>query len=153
MSECKKVAAKHASFKEKPEAERLPNMGPESLYRTIKEIETPRSGVTSAERRVVFTLLYRHIKEDNDRARRFAKKLEGHRKLMRYERRAVNQIRKAAQIKKITKRTQGPGTCRGGDKRFYRGLGAFAISCTTIKTTNAIPCNYFPRINHCSLQS
>ena len=59
-----------------------------------------RSGVTSAERRAVFTLLYRQIKEDNDRARRFAKKLEGHRKHVRYEQRAVNQIRKAARIKK-----------------------------------------------------
>ena len=94
------IDAKHASFKEKPEAERLPNMSPEALYRTIKEMETPRSGVTSAERRAVFTLLYRQIKEDNERALRFAKKLEGHRKLMRYEQRAVNQIRKAARIKK-----------------------------------------------------
>ncbi|MDB2654344.1 hypothetical protein N9Y68_05420 [Luminiphilus sp.] len=94
------IDAKHASFKEKPEAERLPNMSPEALYRTIKEMETPRSGVTSAERRAVFTLLYRQIKEDNERALRFARKLEGHRKLMRYEQRAVNQIRKATRIKK-----------------------------------------------------
>ena len=94
------IDAKHASFKEKPEAERLPNMSPEALYRTIKVMETPRSGVTSAERRAVFALLYRQIKEDNDRARRFAKKLEGHRKLMRYEQRAVNQISKAVRIKK-----------------------------------------------------
>ena len=94
------IDAKHASFKETPEAERLPNMRPEALYRTIKEIETPRSSVTSAERRAVFTLLYRQIKEDNDRARRFAKRLEVHRKLIRYEQRAVNQIRKAARVKK-----------------------------------------------------
>ena len=94
------IDAKHVSFKEKPEAERMPNMSPEALYRTIKEIETPRTGVTSDERRAVFTLLYRQIKEDNDRARRFAKKLEGHRKLVRYEQRAVNQIRRAARIKK-----------------------------------------------------
>ena len=94
------IDAKHAFFREKPEAERMPNMSPEALYRAIKEIETPRSGVTSAERRAVFTLLYRQIKEDNDRARRFTKKLEGHRKLMRYEQRAVNQIRKAVCLKK-----------------------------------------------------
>ena len=101
LAACRDVIdAKHASFKEKPEAERLPNMSPEALYRTIKEMETPRSGVTSAERRAVFTLLYRQIKEDNERALRFAKKLAGHRKLMRYEQRAVNQIRKAARIKK-----------------------------------------------------
>ena len=94
------IDAKYASFKETPEAERLPNMCPEALYRTIKEMETPRSGVASAERRAVFTLLYRQIKEDNDRERRFAKKLEGHRRLMRYEQRAVNQIRKAALVNK-----------------------------------------------------
>ena len=101
LAACRDVIdAKHASLKEKPEAERLPNMSPEALNRTIKEMETPRSGVASAERRAVFTLLYRQIKEDNERALRFAKKLEGHRKLMRYEQRAVNQIRKTARIKK-----------------------------------------------------
>jgi hypothetical protein len=94
------IDAKHASFKEKPESERLLNMSPEAFYRAIKEMETPRSGVASAERRAVLTLLYRQIKEDNDRVRRFTKKLEGHRKLMRYDQRAVNQIRKAARVKK-----------------------------------------------------
>ena len=53
------IDAKHASFKEKPEAERLPSMSPEALYQAIKEMETPRSGVTSAERRALFALLYR----------------------------------------------------------------------------------------------
>lgn len=94
------INAKHASFKEKPDAERLASMSPEALYLTIKEMKTPGSGLTSAERRAVFTLLYRQIREDNDRARRFAKKLDGHSKLMRYEQRAVSQIRKAARIKK-----------------------------------------------------
>ena len=57
------IDAKHASFKEEPEAERSLNMSPEVLYRTIKEMDTPRSGVTSAERLAVFTLLYRQIKK------------------------------------------------------------------------------------------
>jgi ribosomal protein S12 methylthiotransferase accessory factor YcaO len=52
------IDAKHASFKEKPEAERLSNMSAEALFETIKEIETPGSGVTAAERRAVFTPLY-----------------------------------------------------------------------------------------------
>ena len=94
------IDAKLAFFEEKPEAERLPNMSPEALYQTIKELEAPRSGVTSAERRAVFMLLYRQIKVDNDRARRFAKKFDGHQKLIRYEQRAANQIRKAAKVKK-----------------------------------------------------
>ncbi len=81
-------------------AERLPNMSPEALYRTVKEMETPRSGVTCAERRDMSTNSFRRIKGENDRARRFEKKLEDHRKLVRYEQRAINQIRKAARIKK-----------------------------------------------------
>lgn len=64
-----RVDVKHASFKEEPETEHLPNISPEALSQTIKEMETPRSGVISAERHAVFALLYRHITEDNDRAR------------------------------------------------------------------------------------
>ena len=78
-------------------------MSLEALYRTFGEVETPRSDVTSAERWVVFSLLYRQIKEDNERIRWLAKKLEGNRKLMRYGQSAVNQIRKSAHIKKTAK--------------------------------------------------
>lgn len=94
------IDAKYGCFKAKPQTERLSNIIPEALYRTIKEMTTPRPDVTSAERRAVFRLLCRQLKEENERARRFAKKLEGHKKLKRYEQRAVNQIRKAARIKK-----------------------------------------------------
>ena len=94
------IDAKHASYKETPEAEPLPDMMPEALYRVIKEMETPGSGVTSAERRKVIKVMYHQIKEDNEWGRRLAQKLDAHRKLMRYEQRAVNQLRKAARIKK-----------------------------------------------------
>ena len=94
------IDAKHASYKEKPEAERLPDMTPDALYSVIKEMETPGAGVTSAERRKVIKVMYQQIKEDNEWGRRLAKKLDAHRKLMRYEQRAVNQLRKAARIKK-----------------------------------------------------
>ena len=94
------IEAKHASYKEKPEAERLPDMTPEALYRVIKEMETPGSGVTSAERRKVVKAMYQQIQKDNRWALRLAKKLDAHRKLMRYEQRAVNQLRKAVRIKK-----------------------------------------------------
>jgi hypothetical protein len=42
------IDAKQTSFQEKPEGKRLPNMNPEALYRTIKEMEAPRFRVTSA---------------------------------------------------------------------------------------------------------
>ncbi len=94
------IDAKHASYKEKPAAERLPNMTPEALYSVIKEMETPGSDVTSSERRKVIKTMYQQIKEDNEWGRRLAKRLDAHRKLVRYEQRAVNQLRKAARIKK-----------------------------------------------------
>ena len=94
------IDAKHASYKEKPEVERLPDMTPEALYRVIKEMETPGSGVTSAERRKVIKVMYQQIKEDNEWGRRLAKRLDAHRKLMRYDQRAVNQLRKADRIRK-----------------------------------------------------
>ena len=52
------IDAKHTSFKERPEAECFPNMSPQALCRTIKEMETQRSGVASAELRAVSTFLY-----------------------------------------------------------------------------------------------
>ena len=94
------IDAKHASYNEKLEAERLPDMTTEALLRTIKNMETPGSGVTSVERRKVIWDMYQQIQEDNRWALRLAKKLDVHRKLMRYEQRAVNQLRKAARIKK-----------------------------------------------------
>ena len=92
-------------------------------------METPRSGITSAERLAVFTLLYRQVKEDNDRARRFAKKLEGHRKLMRYEQRAVKQIRKAARIKKSQNEPQGLDRVWVAIKGFIVSQDVLGIGC------------------------
>ena len=94
------IDAKHASYKEKPEAERLPDMTPEALFSVIKEMEAPGSGVTSDERRKVIKVMYQQIQEDNRWALRLAKKLDAHRKLIRYEQHAVNQLRKAARMKK-----------------------------------------------------
>lgn len=78
------IDAKHASFKKKPEAELLQNMSREAHYQATKAMETLRSDVASAERRAVFTLLHRQMKEKTDRAKGSAKKLEGLRELTRY---------------------------------------------------------------------
>ena len=58
------------------------------------------------------------------RASRCLEKLEGHKKLMRYERSSVNQIRKAARIKKHNKTNPKSLSWHfvwlSHDKRFYR---------------------------------
>ena len=68
------IDAKHSSYKEKPEAERLPDMTPEALYSVIKEMETPGSGVIPAERRKIVKVMYQQIQKDNRWALRLAKK-------------------------------------------------------------------------------
>ena len=50
--------------------------------------------------RWVGNLMFIHGQQDQDPVSRLGVKIEEHRKLMRYEQRAVNQIRKAARIKK-----------------------------------------------------
>ena len=50
--------------------------------------------------RWVGNLMFRQGQQDHDPVSRFGVKIEEYRKLMRYEQRAVNQIRKAARIKK-----------------------------------------------------
>ena len=53
-----------------------------------------------ADIREVGSLMFRQGQQDHDPVTRLGAKIEEHRKFMRYEQRAVNQIRKAAQIKK-----------------------------------------------------
>jgi hypothetical protein len=50
--------------------------------------------------RWVGNLMFKQGQQDHDPVFRLGLKIEEHRKLMRYEQRAVNQIRKAARIKK-----------------------------------------------------
>ena len=53
-----------------------------------------------ADIREVGNLMFRQGQQDHDPAFQLGVKIQEHRKLMRYEQRAVNQIRKAASIKK-----------------------------------------------------
>ena len=45
-------------------------------------------------------LLYREVEKDNDPVQRLMLKIEAHRKLMRYEQRATNRLRRAAKGQK-----------------------------------------------------
>ena len=94
------IDAKHASYKEKPQAEHFPDMTPEALCEVINAMDPFGADVTSTERRKVIKTMYQQIKEDNEWGRRLAKKPDAHQKLMRYEQRAVNQLRKIVRIKK-----------------------------------------------------
>jgi hypothetical protein len=56
--------------------------------------------MAEADIRWVGNLMFRQGQQDHDPLSLLGVKIEEHQKLMRYEQRAVNQIRKAARIKK-----------------------------------------------------
>ena len=65
-----------------------------------REIKDPLSTVTSAERCEVVAMLLKQVHKDNNLAGLLFEKFESHRKLMRYEQRVVDQLRKKSHIKK-----------------------------------------------------
>ena len=92
--------AKHSAYKDRLNDKRLGNMTPEAAAEFVREMEGFQSTVTKSERRTVIGLLYRQVQKDNDLSGLLFEKFEAHRKLMRYEQRAFNQLRKKSQVKK-----------------------------------------------------
>jgi hypothetical protein len=58
------------------------------------------SSPTITQRARVAALLFRQVQKDNDLSGLLFEKFDSHRNLMRYERRAFNQLRKKSLIKK-----------------------------------------------------
>jgi len=81
-------------------------MTPEAVASFVREMEDPLSRVTPIERASVVALLFKQVQKDNDLSGLLFEKFDSHRKLMRYEQRAFNQLRKKSQDKKVTKRSQ-----------------------------------------------
>ena len=71
-----------------------------ALREYVQEMAKPGSGVTKNEMRRITILLYYQVLKDTDTAGLLYEKFEVHRKLMRYEQRAFNQLRKMIQVKK-----------------------------------------------------
>lgn len=94
------IEAKHDAYTDRLNDERLANMTPEAAAEFVQEMEGFQSTVTKYERRAVIGLMYGGAQKDNDLAWLLFEKFEAHRKLMRYEQRAFNQLRKKSQLKK-----------------------------------------------------
>ena len=94
------IAAKHAAYTDRLNEDRLGNMSIEVVGEFVLELDQPGSGVTQAERSAIAALLAKQVGKDNNLAGLLYEKFEAHRKLMRYEQRAFNQLRKLSQIKK-----------------------------------------------------
>lgn len=99
--------AKHKAYAEKPENTRMPHLSRELIDETIVGMIAPNERLSVRDRRYLVNMLCEEVEKDNDPVQRLMLKIESHRKMMRYEQRAVNRLRGAARIKKLTKRTQG----------------------------------------------
>jgi hypothetical protein len=94
------IEAKHRAYQEKPELEKVEALTRHEWIHSIRETQIPESQMEEADIRWVGSLMFRQGQQNHDPISQLVVKIEEHRKLMRYEQRAVNQIRKAARIKK-----------------------------------------------------
>ena len=90
------ILAKHAAYADKPDAERMPYMSRELIEETVVGMISPKERLSKRDRDYMVNLLYREVEKDNDPVQRLVLNIDAHRKLMRYEQRAVNRLRGAA---------------------------------------------------------
>ena len=91
------IDAKHRAYQGKPESEKIEALTRREWIHSIRNTQIPESQMEEADIRWVGNVMFRQGQEDHDPV---GVKIEEHRRLMRYEQRAVNQIRKVARIKK-----------------------------------------------------
>jgi len=94
------IDAKHRAYQDKPVSERVEALTRREWIHSIRETQIPESQMEEADIRWVANLMFRQGQQDHDPVSQLGVKIEEHRKLMRYEQRAVNQIRKASRFKK-----------------------------------------------------
>ena len=94
------IDVKHNAYTDRLNEERLGDMTLEAVASFVREMEDPLSTVTPMERARVVALLFKQVQKDNDLPGLLFEKFEAHRKLMRYEQRAFNQIRNKSQFEK-----------------------------------------------------
>ena len=92
--------AKHSAYKDRLNEDRLANMTLEGMTSLLREFGDPAATVTPTERARVAASLFKQVQKDNDLAGLLFEKFEAHRRLMRYEQRAFNQLRKKSLVKK-----------------------------------------------------
>ena len=94
------IDAKHRAYQDKPESEKIEALTRREWIRSVRDTQIPESQMEEADIRWVGNLMFRQGQQDHDPISQLGVKIGEHRKLMRYEQHAVNQIRKAAHIKK-----------------------------------------------------
>ena len=92
--------AKHSAYTDRLNEKRLANMTLQGLVSLLREFGDPAARVTPTERAKVAALLFKQVQKENDLSGLLFEKFEAHRKLIRYEQRAFNQLRKKSLLKK-----------------------------------------------------
>jgi hypothetical protein len=88
------INAKQNAYTDRLNEERLGDMTLEGLTSLLREFGDPAARVTPTERARVAALLFKQVQKDNDLSGLLFEKFDAHRKLMRYEQQAFNQLRK-----------------------------------------------------------
>ena len=91
---------KHSAYTDRLNDERIGEMTLEAMTSLLREFGDPAARVTLTERTKMAALLFKQVQKDNDLSGLLFEKFEAHRKLMRYEQRAFNQLRKKSLVKK-----------------------------------------------------
>jgi len=94
------IDATHRAYKKKPEMEKVEALTRYEWNRNVRDTQIPESQLVDADIRWVGNLMFRQGQQDHAPLSLIGVKIEEHRKLMRYEQRAVKQIRKAGRSKK-----------------------------------------------------
>jgi hypothetical protein len=94
------IDAKHRAYQDKPESEKVEPLTRREWIRSGRDTQIPETQMRDSDIRWVANLMFRQGEQDHHPLSRLGAKVEEHRKLTRYEQRAVNQIRKAARITK-----------------------------------------------------
>ena len=88
------AASQDCAYTDRLNDERLGDVTLEGLTSLLREFGDPAARVTPTERAWVAALLFKQVQKDNDLSGLVFEKFEAHPKLMRYEQRAFNQLRK-----------------------------------------------------------
>jgi len=94
------IEAKHEAYTDRLYEDRLGDTSIKTVRKFVREFDHPGSGVTQAKHSAIFPLLAKQVAKDNNFLGLLYEKFEAHRKLVRYEQRAFNQLRKISQMKK-----------------------------------------------------
>ena len=94
------IEIKHECYTDRLNEKRMRNMTLGAIMEALHDFMGSSEGVTMREIGDITKMIHKDVLKDNDLASLLYEKFEAHRKLIRYEQRAFNQLRKSSGVKK-----------------------------------------------------